>query len=188
MKKILLAALGACVLLCACGARTTEMDQVQEQYRRIERAEMDAEITCHLTEESRTFTVHATCTDTGAATEVTAPEELAGIRAEAEGDELSVVYDGVSLPAGQAPGVSPANCLPLLLRALEEGYVLEYGAEDIDETPCLRAALETSVAGEKVLYTVWLDRETLVPCYAELSQNGQVTITVRMLSFTWEGA
>ena len=38
-------------------------------------------------------------------------------------------------------------------------------------------------AGAAVLCSVWLDESSLIPRYAEFSQNGNVVLTVRMISF-----
>ena len=38
--------------------------------------------------------------------------------------------------------------------------------------------------GAPVQCAVWLDKVTLIPLYGEFSQNGQVVLTVKMLSFT----
>ena len=64
---------------------------------------------------------------TRATTTVMAPEELAGLSATVTGEKLLIQYDGPALAAGVGDTVSPANCIPYLLRALAEGYVLEVG-------------------------------------------------------------
>ena len=78
--------------------------------------------------------------------------------------------------------MSPANCIPYLLRALAEGYVLEVGEETLEDIPCLRLALDTTDAdGEKVVCTVWLAEED--PVYAELSRDGKLLLSVRFTAF-----
>ena len=190
VKKCWMIALCLCCLLCGCGSQVTETELLQQEYGRVQRAEMDAEITCHLKEENRSFTVKCQYDrDKGATTTVVEPKELAGVSASVGGEVMSVSYDGISLPAGETVDLSPANCLPWLLHAAAEGYVLECGSEMIDGTECLRTALDTTgESGGKVLCTAWFDRQTLVPCYIEFSRDDQIILTVRMLSFTWEAA
>ena len=78
--------------------------------------------------------------------------------------------------------MSPANCIPYLLRALAEGYVLEVGEETLEDIPCLRLALDTTDAdGGKVVCTVWLAEEE--PVYAELSREGKLLLSVRFTAF-----
>ena len=113
---------------------------------------------------------------------VMAPEELAGLSATVTGEKLLIQYDGPALAAGVGDTVSPANCIPYLLRALAEGYVLEVGEETLEDTPCLRLALDTTDAdGEKVVCTVWLAEEE--PGYAELSREGKLLLSVRFTAF-----
>ena len=88
-------------------------------------------------------------------------------------------------PGGASTDVCPANCLPYLLDALSGGYLTEQNEEQIGDTPCLRLALDTvGRSGAPVQCAVWLDKVTLIPLYGEFSQNGQVVLTVKMLSFT----
>ena len=62
--------------------------------------------------------------------------------------------------------------------------MLEQGAETLEDAPCLRLTLDTTGAsGGKVLCAVWLDESGLFPRYAEFSQDGQMVLTVRLLSF-----
>ena len=102
----------------------------------------------------------------------------------ASGEDLTLACEGLQLPVGASSDICPANCLPYLLRALANGYVLEQGAETLEDAPCLRLTLDTTGAsGGKVLCAVWLDESGLFPRYAEFSQDGQMVLTVRLLSF-----
>ena len=114
-----------------------------------------------------------------------APGELAGLSVIVSGEDMTLSCDGLQLPAGASLDICPANCLPYLLRALAEGYVLEQGGETLADTPCLRLTLDTTApGGNKVLCAVWLDAEGLFPRYAEFSQNEQVVLTAKLLDFT----
>ena len=98
---------------------------------------------------------------------------------------MTLSSEGLQLPAGASLDICPANCLPYLLRALADGYVLEQSSEALDNTPCLRLALDTTApGGGKVLCAVWLDAEGLFPRYAEFLRNEQVVLTVKLLAFT----
>ena len=85
--------------------------------------------------------------------------------------------------------VCAANCLPLLLRAVSDGYILEQGKETIEGQPCLRLALDATLpSGEKVLCTGWFYGADLTPCYAEFSQDGKLLVSARITYFTFEAA
>lgn len=174
-----------CLLLCGCGKKdAAEAQAVQQRYAALTGAVAEAEIVSHPEGETRSFTVRCTCdrTKDTATTTVMAPEELAGLSATVTGEKLLIQYGGPALAAGVGDTVSPANCIPYLLRALAEGYVLEVGEETLEDIPCLRLALDTTDAdGEKVVCTVWLAEED--PVYAELSREGKLLLSVRFTAF-----
>lgn len=174
-----------CAVLCGCGGGETG-NAVQEQYSTLETARLEAEVTSHTSADSRTFTLLCSYdADGDTVTTVTAPGELAGLTAVVSGTDMTLSSEGLQLPAGASLDICPANCLPYLLRALADGYVLEQSSEALDDTPCLRLALDTTApGGSKVLCAVWLDAEGLFPRYAEFSQNEQVVLTVKLLAFT----
>lgn len=181
MKKIGVPLL-CLLLLCGCGKLEQEAKSLQETYAAIESLTMEAEVTYHLSGESRSFTVVSTCDKEGATTTVTAPEELAGLSATVTGEDLLLRYEGTALPAGRVQELSAANCVPYLLHAVQDGYLLEYGSEIIDGMDCLRVAFDTTAGDRKILCTVWFERETYAPCYAEFSTDGVVVLTMRPLS------
>ena len=181
-----LIALAAALLLAGCGKKAaSQAESLRQRYREMQAAHMEAEITCHLETENRTFTVSCDWTPTGAGTTVTGPEDLAGLTASVSGEDLTVSYDGAALSAGSLRDVAPANCLPWLLRAMEEGYLVDAGQETLEGLDCLRLALDTTAPGGKVLCTVWLGGDG-APLYAEFSQDSRVVLTARLLSFTSE--
>ncbi len=184
MKKIWITAL--CLLVLSGCGKAQQGISLQEQYAAVSHAELTAEITVHLADETRQYQV--TCDydpNDGSEIVITAPAELAGVRATVSGDDLKLAYDDLTLSAGTVEAVSPANCLPWLLRAAASGYVLEEGRETVGDRDCLRMAFDTTAPdGEKVLCTTWFDAETLFPVYSELSLNGQMRLSIKVISFT----
>ena len=100
MKKCLVWLLAAALLLAGCGKKAaSQAESLRQRYREMQAAHMEAEITCHLETENRTFTVSCDWTPTGAGTTVTGPEDLAGLTASVSGEDLTVSYDGAALSA-----------------------------------------------------------------------------------------
>ena len=65
-----------------------------------------------------------------------------------------------------------------------DGYLLEENEEKWEDVPCYRLRLDTTAAsGQKVVCTVWIDQQTLLPRYAEFSQDGAVVLSVTMTQF-----
>lgn len=187
MKKTGLIGMVFLLLLCGCG-KDTRMEDLQQQYRTISTAQLSAEVVCHLASENRSFTVECSYDkEKGATTSITAPEEVKGISATVSDDQLTVIYDGAILSAGELTDICPADCLPYLLKAVSDGYVAEWGSETLEDRECLRVAFDTTAkSGEKLLCTVWFNEENLQPAYAEFTQNDHVILTARMLSFQCE--
>ncbi len=176
------------LLLSGCGGTEEEAGALQQRYGLLESAQAEAEIICHLPGESRSFTVTTTVESEGATTTIRAPEEVAGLSATVSGEDLLVNYQGAAIASGLTPVLSPANCVPYLLRAAGDGYLLEHGRETIDGMSCLRLSFDTTASdGEKIVCTVWFEEESGVPCYGEFSRDGAVVMTVRIQSFEMTG-
>lgn len=185
MKKVVVFVLALAVLLCGCGRGEEEtVRTVQSRWAQAQKVTAQVEITCHFDGGSRSFTVSTVWEPTGATTTVLAPEEVAGISATVTGEELLLRYDGAALAAGVPMALSPAACVPYLLRCVAEGYLLDCGSETLDGQACLRAAFDTTAPdGTKILCAVWFDGQSGAPYYTEFSTDGAVVLTIRTLSF-----
>ncbi len=170
---------------CAAAVAGEKTLAVQEQYRTVRTADMEAEVVSRTASDDRRFVL--TCqydTEGQSITTVKEPQELKGLTAVLADGQLSLKSNGQLLPAGAATDICPANCLPYLLGALAEGYLTEQGgavgghampAPDAgDHRAKRRGGAMQRVAG----------RESLIPRYAEFSQNGQVVLTARMTAFS----
>lgn len=186
MKKVLVFLLTFPLLLTGCGQAKEVGKDLQGQYVKVATAEMEAEVTSHMTTEDRTYTLRCTYdAHNGAATEILAPEELKGISATIGIDGLKVAYNGTAVSSGELQTLCPANCLPWLMEALAHGYLQSEGEETAEGVPCYRLVLENAAMdGSKILCSAWLDQETLIPRYAEFTTGDQVTISLVMQSFS----
>ena len=193
MRRALLFALTIplCLALAACGGETDQAERTEElqlQFQNLAAAQVEADLTCHYGQEVRTYTLRCDYAPERSRVEVLAPEELAGISATLTGEELTVAYDGVMLDAGIYSGtdISPMWALPSILRAMGEGYPLEYGQEELDGMAYLRVTFEmTDGAGGKRYYAVWLDGEG-VPLRGEIALDDTVVYTAEFTKFTTE--
>ena len=104
---------------------------------------MEAVVTC--TQEGQVWEASMKCdyTPEGESTvEVTAPETIAGVKAVITQEDWSLAYEDVCLNAGtlSEETVSPAVCLPRLMSALRDGWLLEENREDWNEVDWIRQA------------------------------------------------
>ena len=128
---------------------------------------MEAVVTC--TQEGQVWEASMKCdyTPEGESTvEVTAPETIAGVKAVITQEDWSLAYEDVCLNAGtlSEETVSPAVCLPRLMSALRDGWLLEENREDWNEVACQRLTLDqTGSGGGKIVSDIWLRQDTGTP-------------------------
>lgn len=186
MRKALLFAPMLMLLLTACGGggEKDPAAALQQQYAAVAEATMEADVTCHYEGEERTYTLLCAYTPAKSTITVLAPDNLAGISATLEGEELTLSYEDISLDAGSysAAAVSPVAALPKLMTAAASGYLTEQSEETVGERPCLRLTFDLSEE-EGAVYTTWFDQETLLPMQSEISVDGAVVFEVAWSRF-----
>ena len=177
-----------CLLLCACGGggekRTVQAARVP--YQEMGSAQMTAEVTAVYGGEESAFTLRCDYAPEESTVEVLAPEEAAGVKAVLSGDGLMLTYEDDCLPAGplSAEELSSASCLPRLLSALRDGWLLEQNREDWGGEACLRLALEqTGTEGSKIVSTLWLKEEDHTPVRGEIAVDGKIILQAEFTDF-----
>ena len=191
-KALLLVPMTALLLLCACSSGEEEdpFQALQERFQAMTAAQAEATLTCDYQEEVRAYELMCSYTPERSRVEVKAPENVAGVAAEWDAETLTLSYDDVMLDAGpySDTDMSPMWAVPALLRAMAEGYPLETGKENLEDTECLRVTYETGRGEERLLYhTVWLTMEG-TPLRGEIAGEDGVMYTIEFESFTSEEA
>lgn len=176
-----------CLLLVSCGGAEEETIDIRQPYRDMTGCEMEAKVTC--TQFDCLWEAELKCdwTPEESRVEVLAPEHIAGVTAVLRGEELSLEYEDLCLDAGtlSSQRIGPAACLPRLMSALREGWLLEENGEEWGETPCRRLALDQSGAdGGKIVSTVWL-KEDGTPLRGEIAVDGEIILTAEFTAFAF---
>ena len=125
MKRILLIA-AAALLLCGCAARENEdrADAIQRRYAAADGYTARVEVDVARRDETAHYALDVSRSGDTARVTVVWPEELAGVGAVMEGDELSLAYDGMVLDAGSMDEtISAVNAADVALRAVAEGWI-----------------------------------------------------------------
>ena len=120
--------------------------------------------------------------------EVLAPEPVAGVKAVVSGSDLQLEYEGERLNAGalSQEEISPALCLPRLMDALRDGWLLEENEESWNDIPCLRLCVDqTGLQNGKIVSTVWLQQEGGTPLRGEIAVDGEIILTAEFTSFAF---
>lgn len=179
-----------CLLLPGCGSGGTEnaSDTARQPYRDMNGCTMEAEVTCGVgSEDALTFTLSCDYVPDGESTvEVLAPETVAGVRAVVDGPTMQLIYEDDCLDAGtfSTEALSPAVCLPQLMNALRQGWLLEENTEKINDIPCLRLCLDqTGGNGGKIMSTVWLRQDDGTPVQGEIGVDDEIILSARFTNF-----
>lgn len=190
-KKLLCAQMTALLLLlCACGGGGQDAaDTAREPYRTMTTCSMEAEVTCGQGDEAMTYTLHCDYTADGASTvEVLVPDTVKGVKATVDGENLTLTYEDECLNAGTlgSEQISPAVCLPLLMNALRDGWLLEQSQETLHEVPCLRLAVDqTGEQGGKIISTLWLRQDDGTPLRGEITVDDEIILQVEFTKFAF---
>lgn len=181
------------LLLAACagggnGEETTA--DLRDRYHDMTGCTMEAEVSCDQEGLAWEAVLRCEYVPGGESTvEVLSPETIAGVKAVLSDTDWRLEYAGDSLNAGTLGGeeeISPAACLPRLMSALRDGWLLEENQEDWNSVPCLRLTVDQSgVKDGKILSTLWLSQESGTPVRGEIAVDGEIILTADFTSFAF---
>ncbi len=182
-----------CLLLAACGGAAGNAEQgaadLRSPYHDMTGCTMEAAVSCAQGDQAWEAVLRCAYAPEGETTvEALSPETIAGVKAVVDGVDLRVEYEDMCLNAGtlSEQDVSPMACLPRLMSALRDGWLLEENEEDWDGTPCLRITVDQSgVQDGKILSTVWLRRDDGTPLRGEIAVEGEIILTAEFTSFSF---
>lgn len=192
MRKWLCVPMMMALLLSGCGAgetKETTADTLRQLYREMSGCTMEAVVRCD--QEGLEWEGSLACQylPGGESTvEVLAPEEIAGVKAIVREEDWCLAYEGEilnTLPVTEEE-LSGAVCLPRLMDALREGWLLEEGRETWAEKDCLRLRLDQTGQGEgKIISVLWLDVSDGTPVYGEVALEETTLFTVEFTAFSF---
>ena len=187
MRKWICVPMMTFFLLTACG-RSEEMD-VRAAYREMTGCTMEAVVSCQQGESIWEAELRCDYVPEGESTvEVLAPETIQGVRAKLDPETWILEYEDACLNAGPvgARELSPAACLPRLMSALRDGWLLEENRENWGETSCHRLTVDqTGSDGGKILSTLWLREEDGHPVRGEIAVDGEIILTAEFTEFSF---
>jgi len=181
------------LLLAACGGGggdgETEAADLRDRYHDMTGCTMEAVVSCD--QEGLAWEAELRCDYVPggeSAVEVLSPETIAGVKALLNDTDWRLEYQGESLNAGTLSGeeISPAACLPRLMSALRDGWLLEENEETWNDVPCLRLTVDqTGVKDGKLLSTLWLNLADGTPVRGEIAVDGEIILTADFTSFAF---
>ena len=179
-----------CLLLAACGGTKEAKNDAaaaREPYHDMDGALMEAMVSCPQGDRLWEAALRCDYVPGGESTvEVLSPETIAGVKARVDETDWKLEYEDVCLDAGalSAEAISPAACLPRLMNALRDGWLLEENEEDWNDVPCLRLTVDQSgLQDGKILTTLWLRRDDGTPLRGEIAVENEIILTAEFTSF-----
>ena len=178
-----------CLLLTACGGDRETAADARLPYQNMAGCVMEAEISCDQDGALWEAALRCDYVPEGETTvEVLSPETIAGVKAVLSNGEVALEYEDQCLNAGtvSSQDISPMACLPQLMSALREGWLLEESREDWGEVSCVRLTLDrTGPHGGKVLSILWLREDGGTPLRGEIAVDGETVLTADFTSFAF---
>lgn len=180
VKKTLALTITIVLLLCSCGQKVQEKEELAMDIRANFLASETVNMTALVTADygDRVYEFKMTYTGTGDAGDIKilSPEEIAGLMAHVSATDGTIEYDGAELYTGALTedGLSPAGAIPVLIGQWRGGYIKTATREKLGETETLCIATDIS---DTVSQNTWFDTESLVPLRSELYNNGQMVVS-----------
>ena len=188
MRKWLCVPMMTLCLLAGCGSGEEAAD-VRTPYQEMAACTMTAEVACRQKESEWTALLRCEYVPGGESTvEVLEPELIAGVKAVFTDEDWRLSYEDAILNVGSLSSekLSPALCLPRLMSALREGWLLEENDEAWNDIPCRRLALDqTGEKGGKIVSAVWLRHDDGTPLRGEISVDGEIILTAEFTNFVF---
>lgn len=185
VPMILLLILSGCA---KTGEKTGLGEQFREPYQKMEECRMEA-VVSNGTGSPLKESFQLSCTyraDGTSSVEILAPEEVQGVQATFDQEGMSLIYEGQCLNTGtiSREELSPAACLPCLMDALQNGWLLEKNREKWMDTECVRLSLDRSGEnGGKLVSTLWLREEDGKPLYGEIAVEDKIILCAEFTKF-----
>lgn len=183
-KRIAMLLVLGCLLLSGCQPKQNDL-QTALDFRTRLISQAGCRFTAHVTADygDRTYSFSLRCAFDGedGELEVLAPEAIAGIRAEIDGEDAALSFDGVSLEYGKLAGdrVAPLTVPWLLGSAWSGDYIALTGREgDLTRVTWLKGYNE-----DELSIDTWLQEG--IPTYAEVSHDGTRVLTVMIQDFVF---
>ena len=183
-----------CLLLAGCAGGTGAGEEadaaaLRAPYANMAGCEMEAEIVWSEGDQEWRAEVRCEYVPDGETTvEVLSPETIAGVRAVVTGEDLKLEYEDLCLGAGtlSSQQVSPMACLPRLMSALRDGWLLEENREDWNEIPCVRLTVDQSGTQDgKILSTLWMNTADGTPVRGEIAVDDEIILTADFTGFSF---
>ncbi len=118
------------------------------------------------------------------------PELLQGVTARLKNGESLLEFDGIQLETGALSdtGRSPIDCVPYLLKEIQEGFISAWSMELLGERECVRFTTSdpNNQPGQGQEVHFWFDKARCALVQGEISVDGFTALRCEVSDFTWK--
>lgn len=168
--KLLALMIPICLLLGSCSSKQTVEEkamELQAEYAAWEKLTITADISADYGDSVYDFKLQYTGNETEGTVCVLSPTELAGLTAELTKENSYLVYDGAELSLSEltTDGLSPMDCLPMMIGQWAGGYISGAETEAADGIDALAV---TYAVSDDVSLKTWFEYGNNLPVKAEI--------------------
>lgn len=173
------------LLFAGCGAGDQEayLEEIRLRYGTDSAFTAKTAVRVELPEHAAEYVIDWTYESGVSRLTVAEPEEIAGITARTDDQGLSFLYEDAVLtvePAGEV--LSPLEALPELLFGWAGGIAEDVCWDTWEGAEALAVSYSMERNGRTLSQRVWFDRSRYTPLYAEVYQNGSLTMRCTFLT------
>jgi hypothetical protein len=166
------------ITLCACSPKTRGEElalDIRTMMLEADSLDLTTQVTADYGERVFEFTFRYTGGAQDGTLEITQPEAIAGLKATVSVSGGTLEFDGAMLDTGAvtSDGLSPAQCIPVLISQWQSGYISGCNFEKLNDFETL--AVTTDIT-QTVTQRTWFDKKTHLPIKSELYDGGMMVI------------
>lgn len=187
--RLLAVGLAGVLSLTSCAGGNQAKDRMQAArsvYRSMSGCTAQAEITADYGQRVYGYTVDLTVEGGSGVMTVKEPENIAGTVLTWSNGETTLAYDGTELDTGALSdsGLSPADAMPTILNACQEGEIVDCCMEEWNGQETLRSALDLD-GDQGGQIQCWFQPDSYGLLRAELSRDGVTVVTMVFSDFSF---
>ena len=166
------------LLLCSCSGQSPEDrgKRIQEEYAGLDSITVTAKVTADYGDKVYDFRLKYTGSEEEGRVEILSPEAVKGLAVKIASGGRQLVFDGAELSLGSLTpeGLSPVDCLPVMIGQWKDGYISGSVSERLYGKDT--AAVTFDMAENEYLIT-WFEDGTWLPVRAEMFFDGDMVLS-----------
>ena len=156
------------------------MLEIRTRFIAGEETELNAELTADYGERVYVYSLRYVGGAEVGTIDVFAPECISGVSAVYDDGRVTLRCADAVVDTGELIfGMCPLEAFPLMIRAWQNGAIIDCSRDILDGVDCIAADIEMDKQQSTALCRVWFDRETCEPLQSEIFADGRCVMRCR---------